>query len=137
MNDATTPATILVVEDDNQFRSFLEEYLELSGYTVISANNGRVGHELYRSRRPDILLTDISMPEKDGLELIREIKREFPKARIIAISGDFKGFSDIFLEVASLFRADAMLRKPFEMHVLKAEIERLMNPNSPAPAPAA
>lgn len=126
MNQPNSSATLLVVEDDNQFRAFLEEYLELAGYAVLSARDGREGQNMYREHRPDIMITDLSMPEKDGLELIREIKKEFPDARVIAISGDCKGFSDIFLEVASLFRADAMLRKPFEMRALVEEITRLL-----------
>ena len=79
--------SILLVDDDNQFRAMLNEALTGEGYQVQEASDGGQAIKLYESNPTDLVITDLVMPEKEGLEMIVEIKRLFPGVKIIAISG--------------------------------------------------
>ncbi|CAK0770073.1 Response regulator receiver protein [Gammaproteobacteria bacterium] len=114
---------ILIVEDDPQFRSMLEQMLARDGHQVTAAKNGVDGLDRYYHTRPDLMITDILMPEKDGIELILAILRKEPAARIIAISGGRRGISaDFNLESASLMGVKSILAKPFSHTELKRAI---------------
>ncbi len=106
---------ILVAEDDEDLRETLQAVLEEEGYEVVTASNGKKAEELCREERPDLVITDIIMPEKDGLETIADLQRNFPDLKIIAItgagSGRGKGFN--YLECAELLGARRVLGKPF------------------------
>jgi len=115
----TVTATVLIIEDEPHIRQSLRQTLETAGYAVLEAENGIRGVSLYKSAPPDLVLTDIVMPDKDGLETIREICRVDPRATIIAMSAIEYGQMD-FLEVAKRFGAAASLRKPFDPHELLA-----------------
>lgn len=78
---------ILVVEDGTSLRRLLRQLLERLDYNVTTAANGREGIERYREQEFDLVITDLFMPEMDGLELIQKLSAEFPGARIIAMSG--------------------------------------------------
>ncbi|MGD0283679.1 MAG: response regulator [Dissulfurispiraceae bacterium] len=104
--------SILIIDDDSDVRNTLKHVLECHDYKVYEASNGKEGIESYRRINTDIVLTDIFMPEQDGLEAIREIKREFPEAKIIAMSGIDKGKWD-FLKIAGYLGATDCIRKPF------------------------
>ncbi|RLB31609.1 MAG: response regulator, partial [Deltaproteobacteria bacterium] len=78
---------ILVIDDDEQIRHILRRFLERAGYEVLEASNGQEGMALYRKEGPELVITDIIMPKKEGMETIMDMKGEFPKAKIIAISG--------------------------------------------------
>ncbi|HZI22892.1 MAG TPA: response regulator, partial [Gemmatimonadales bacterium] len=80
-------ARILVMEDDPSFRNAVRVVLEAAGYEVIEAADGAVGLRLHREQGADLVLVDIFMPERDGLEVIRALKIEAPGAKIIAMSG--------------------------------------------------
>jgi len=82
---------ILVIDDDMQMRQMLTLTLERAGYVVVEAPNGEEGLMLYRQDPTDLVITDIIMPEKDGVETIVELRRDFPDAKIIAISGGSRG----------------------------------------------
>jgi DNA-binding NtrC family response regulator len=101
--------SILIIDDDLSVRKALKEIFEYLNYEVYSACNGKEGMESYRRTGTDIILTDIFMPEKDGLETIREFKREFPEAKIIAMSGKMD-----FFQVAKYFGAIDCIRKPID-----------------------
>ena len=105
--------SILIIDDDVSLRSLLKDIFEYANYKVYLACNGKEGVESYRRITTDIVLTDMYMPEKDGLETIREIKKEFPEAKIIAMSGVYKGGDD-FLHMARNFGAIDSVRKPFK-----------------------
>ncbi|RMF72412.1 MAG: response regulator [Acidobacteria bacterium] len=114
--------TILVIEDDEQTRGMLAEMMRRAGYDVLEAPDGRVGVELFRSRRVDLVITDILMPEKDGLETIRDLKRESPDVRIIAISGGGRtGLLD-FLPVARRLGASRTFAKPTDRRELLSAV---------------
>jgi len=78
---------ILVTDDEDQIRAMLRHALESSGHEVLEANNGEEGVRIYQKQPADLVITDILMPEKEGLESIRELRRLNPAVRIIAISG--------------------------------------------------
>ncbi len=119
-------ATILVIDDEEQVRSLLRKALTGAGYDVQEASNGREGLDQYRQSPADLVITDILMPDEDGLEATLEMTREFPEARIIAMTG---GSGDRnFLDVAKLFGARRTLTKPFELaKLLGAVNEELQN----------
>ena len=106
--------SILIIDDDRSSRNTLKEIFEYLNYKVYSACNGKEGVESYRRMTTDIVITDIYMPVKDGLETICAIKKEFPEAKIIAMSDiDYKGNTDFF-QVARYLGAIDCLVKPFE-----------------------
>jgi len=114
-------ASILVIDDDDALRLLLREMLEAVGHQVREAANGREGLALYRAQPPDLVITDILMPEQDGMEVILELTREFLDARVIAMTG--ASGERNFLSVAKLFGARHILEKPFGPD----EIRRLVN----------
>ena len=78
---------ILIIDDNNDFRAFLRELLEGAGYEVIDASNGDDGIRLYKEKGADIVISDMIMPGKEGLETMVALKREFPDIKMIAVSG--------------------------------------------------
>jgi CheY-like chemotaxis protein len=118
---------ILIIEDDPQFRAMLGQMLAQDGHQVTAAANGVEGLDRYRQQRPDLVITDILMPEKDGIELILEIRRLRPDARIIAISGGRRNVTAEFnLESASLLGVRVVLAKPFGRGELQRAIHDVL-----------
>ena len=112
-------ATILVIDDEEIIRALLRSALEAAGYEVTEAANGRQGLELYRHKPTDLVITDIVMPELNGLDMLLELTREFIHAKVIAISG--VGGEKNVLDVAKLLGARQTFQKPFSMpHLLGA-----------------
>ncbi|MEK7337311.1 MAG: response regulator [Nitrospirota bacterium] len=114
-------ASILVIDDDEALRLLLREMLEADGHQVREAANGHEGLALYRAQPADLVITDILMPEQDGMEVILELTREFLDARVIAMTG--ASGEQNFLSVAKLFGARHILEKPFGAD----QIRRLVN----------
>lgn len=108
-----TIATILIIDDEESIRALLRTTLEGAGYEVKEAPNGRIGLELYRFRDTDLVITDILMPEMNGLDMLLELTREFLHAKVIAISG--AGGEQNVLDVAKLLGARRTFRKPFSL----------------------
>ncbi len=106
-------ATILIIDDEEIIRGLLRSALEAAGYEVVDAANGREGLELYRHRPADLVITDIIMPELNGLDMLLELTREFLHAKVIAISG--VGGEKNVLDVAKLLGARRTIQKPFSM----------------------
>lgn len=112
---------ILVIDDDAPFRSVLEQMLTRAGYEVATAGNGREGLELQRKAPAPLVITDLIMPEKEGMETIIELRRDFPETKIIAISGGGRHGSQDFLPIAQKLGAVRTLEKPFSReHLLEA-----------------
>ena len=118
---------ILIIDDDDQMRSLLEKMLEGTGHDVVVAPDGKTALDLFSKRPPDVVVTDILMPETDGLELIYTLRRDFPDVRIIAISGCGETGRLNFLSEAEEFGADECLRKPFSRAQLMETIERVLS----------
>lgn len=109
-------ATILIIEDEEPIRMLLRTALETAGHQVREASNGRVGLALYRQSPVDLVITDILMPDMNGLDMILELTREFLNAKVIAISGGNEESN--VLDVAKLLGARQTLHKPFTMQQL-------------------
>ena len=107
-------ARVLIIDDDPQFRMMLKQMLERAGYEVMLAPEGKVGVRIYREEPPDVVITDIFMPGQEGIETIRDLCRDFPGVKIIAVSGGARGGSLNFLPAAEMFGAVRTLNKPFE-----------------------
>ncbi len=118
--------TILVIDDEEQVRSLLRQTLTEAGYEVVEAGNGRQGLDRYREAPTDLVITDILMPDEDGLEATLQLTREFPEVKIIAMTGGSGNTN--FLDVAKLFGARKTLSKPFELaRLLEAVRDELKN----------
>jgi len=111
-------AKILIIDDDPDILTVLREMLEREGYEVVTANDGEKGVKCYRDNPTDLIITDIIMPEKEGIETILDLRKEFPDIRIIAISGGGRIDATDHLMVAKHIGAQYTLTKPFEMNEL-------------------
>jgi CheY-like chemotaxis protein len=106
-------ANILLVDDEEQLRSILRIVLESAGHEVEEAGNGKEAVESYRSRPADLLVTDIIMPEKEGIETIIQLRESYPKVKIIAMSGGGRTGDQNYLKLAKKLGANHVLAKPF------------------------
>lgn len=112
-------SSVLVVDDEDQLRRLIRETLEHAGYQVQEAREGKEALQRYRQAQADLVIMDILMPDQDGLESIATLHHEFPKVKVIAITGgtDMIGILN-FLDVAKMLGASRTLQKPFEMQAL-------------------
>ena len=117
-------ATVLIVDDDAQVRCFLGKLLDIEGYRVLEASNGKEAQARCQESAIDLVITDLVMPEQEGLETIHVIRRHWPQVPVIAISGAFGG---TYLVLAKKLGADSVFRKPFEPDEILAEVRRLTN----------
>ena len=120
-------AAILVVDDDRDVRDMLQRLLERAHYEVETAEDGRQALRMFQEKTYDVVITDILMPEKDGIETIIEIRRDFPEAKIIAISGGGDIDPNFYLHLSSQFGVSRTLTKPFEREDLLASVRELMD----------
>ena len=119
--------SILLVDDDVQFRTMLAEVLTVAGYDVREASDGNQGTRLYESWPADLLITDLVMPDKEGLEMILEMKRMHSGVKIIAISGGGRHGSEDYLKIARAFGAERVLAKPFSHREILEAIKQVLN----------
>jgi DNA-binding response OmpR family regulator len=119
-------ARILVIDDNLDLARALIKRLERSGHSAIMAADGNAGLAIFRAERIDLILTDILMPEKEGLETIRELRKENQVVPIIAMSGGGYATGTDYLRLAMKFGANASLQKPFEQHELVALVAELL-----------
>ena len=110
---STKTITIVIADDDPLVREAYKTALEQRGHAVLLAEDGAGAIALVESQSIDLVLLDILMPNKEGLETLIELKRRFPNVRVFAMSGGISHAPTDFLSVASKFGADATLRKPF------------------------
>ena len=118
-------ATILIIDDEQLIRTLLRFALEAEGHEVTEAANGRIGLALYRHRPTDLVITDILMPELNGLDMLLELTREFIHAKVIAISG--AGGEQNDLDVAKLLGARQTFQKPLSMSKLLDAVRYELN----------
>jgi CheY-like chemotaxis protein len=105
-------AKILVMDDEPFILLMIKKMLEKEGHEVDLALNGNDGLELFEKFKPDLVITDIIMPQKEGLEIILELRQKYPDLKIIAISGGGRVGPDGYLPGAKLFGADMVFQKP-------------------------
>lgn len=121
-------ASILVIDDSPPIRAAIEIMLNGAGHTVCAAPNGRDGTGLLRRRRFDLVVTDLLMPEGDGIEVIREASRVQDGIPVLAMSGGGILPRDRLLDMALALGAREILRKPFEEEEFLAAVERVLGP---------
>ena len=119
-------ARILVIDDDDDVRAVLREILEPLGHDVLEAADGDAGIRLCREEPVDLVTTNIVMPEKDGLETIKELRHGFPDVRIVAISGYDKGDRLGYLSLAEEYGAQRTFTKPFRREDIVEAIQDLL-----------
>lgn len=119
---------ILIIDDDPPLRGVMRNVLERAGHVVQEAANGREGMALYRQACPDVVVTDIFMPEKDGIEILMDIKKTSGRSKVIVMTGvdprDLLGVKSS----ASLLGADRVLTKPFDSRTLLLAVEEVLKP---------
>jgi CheY-like chemotaxis protein len=119
-------ACILVIDDSDGVRSVLRAALEAAGHQVVEARDGAEGLKAFRQQLTDLVFCDIFMPGKEGLATIRELRREFPDVKIIAMSGGgFNGTMNM-LPLAARLGAAQLLDKPFGSAAALAALERAL-----------
>lgn len=119
-------ADILIIDDDDTLRTVMRKILERRGHAVRDAADGAVGLSLLWSARPDVLVTDLYMPEKEGIETIVEVREAYPDLPILAVSGGGTVGADGSLGDAEALGADASLAKPFTVEAFADAVERLL-----------
>ena len=122
-------ARILVIDDEPDIRAILEKLLKSAGHGVIWGADGREGAERHCTSPADLIITDLFMPNQEGLETIGELRRRFPKVAIIATSG--KAAAVTMLSIAQKFGAIGMLHKPFAAVESIAAVEKALGGQSP------
>ena len=124
-------ASILLIDDDDALRTMLAKLLERRGYEIHEAADGEEGISLFNIKEPDIVITDLIMPNQEGLETIGLLQEIDPNARIIAMSGNValpngRVLSTLSsLEIAAEIGARFIFQKPFEMEELVSAVETL------------
>src|SRR4051812_8216599 len=111
-------ARILIIDDNSDLRTIMQHLLETEGHQVVLAADGQEGLTEQRDAPAELIITDIFMPNKEGLETIRELRMEHPRTAIIAMSGGGRLSGDNYLQTAQELGAKAILRKPFDMAAL-------------------
>jgi CheY-like chemotaxis protein len=120
-------AKILVIDDDVIVRRTIIRLLEDGGYKVLSAEDGLRGMAMFRSERPDLVITDIIMPEQEGIQTITEMRKAKPDAKIIVISGSGRIGNIDFLRIAQHLGASDAIAKPFDPDDLLKRVRHCLN----------
>jgi DNA-binding response OmpR family regulator len=118
---------ILIIDDSENMLRMMSDLLSRSGYNVFTASDGVKGLQIYYTHPPDLVITDIIMPDKEGLEVIMELVKQKPRPKIIAISGGGMMEPQTYLALASKLGADQILEKPFRPVELLTLIEKLLS----------
>lgn len=126
---AVRMASILVIDDNPEFREILRSHLEANGHRTFLASDGEQGLALLEREAIDIVLTDILMPQRDGLEVLREAKRRWPGLPVIAISGGGWIGANELLSMADRLGADTILQKPVRRDDLLSAVDEALAAN--------
>ena len=119
--------SILVIDDDETIREILRAILEREGYRVLEAQDGNEGLKKFTETPTDLVITDLIMPGKEGIETIRDLRRKFPGVKIIAVSGGGRIGPESYLKMAKGVGALRTLSKPFDRTVLLKAVEEVID----------
>ena len=117
---------ILIIEDDVDLRRMLTRLLEREDFTVLEANNGLEANTILDHTVPQLVITDLIMPEQDGIGTINYIRKKLPDIKIIAISGGGRMISQDYLKIARMLGAQYTFKKPFSNRELVAKVRELI-----------
>jgi DNA-binding response OmpR family regulator len=131
-----SPQGILVVDDDDQFRNLLTEVLKRAGFQVAAASDGQEAMKLFQQRPAQLIVTDLIMPNKEGLETIIELRRSHPQVRIIAMSGGGRVGPQDYLALAKMLGADRVFAKPFRSAEFLQAVRELVDGAAPSAVPS-
>ena len=125
-------ARILVIDDEDPIRSLLRRSLQPLGHEIVEAPDGSVGTRLFESSHFDLVITDLFMPEKDGIETVLDLRERYPEVKILVVSGGIPSGGESLdrsgpLADAEAFGADASLEKPFEIRELIEVVSELLS----------
>lgn len=127
--------SVLLLEDNEAYRTLITEVLSLAGFNVHPAANGRRVPQMLAERSIDLVITDLVMPERDGIETLTELRYTHPRLPVIAISGDVPLNMHLYLTIAEKLGASRVLAKPFKMaELVAAAREAIAASNAPAVA---
>ena len=120
-------AKVLVVDDEAPIRALVSKILIKDGHEVMEAENGQIACNLFSGANVDLIITDLVMPEKNGIEMILELKKNNPGVKVIAISGGvgFSGYFDL-LSVARLLGAKHIIKKPFTVDDIRKAVNDML-----------
>lgn len=121
-------ARILVIEDDADVRSVIRRHLQSDGHEVLEAADGKAGMKLFRESPADLVVTDLFMPEQEGLETIRQLRRSFKDTGILVVTGSPPGGTFDFRAHATMLGARATLSKPFTREELLSAVHAILGP---------
>jgi DNA-binding NtrC family response regulator len=127
------PQRILVIDDEPTSLDLLRRILEINGYEVQLAVNGLEGVELFRKNPCDLVITDMVMPKKDGLQTILDLRDDYPDLPVIAISGGGTISKERYLAVAGYLDKVVTIAKPFTIESIVKAVELLLQDRSSAP----
>ena len=117
---------VLIVDDDNMMREFIKELLKIHEFNISEAANGKDGLKQFRENTPDLVITDIIMPEMEGISFIRELRAYNKNIPIIAMTGNVHGRMEEYLDISSKLGADEVLRKPIKSKEFIETINKLI-----------
>ncbi|MBQ3839139.1 MAG: response regulator [Fibrobacter sp.] len=123
-------STVLIIDDDTQFNLMLKSALEIKGYEVETAANGKEGKALYQNKKYDVIITDIIMPDVDGYEVILDLRRMGMSDRTIAVSGGGRTAADDYLVTAQHFDVAATFNKPIDLQALRDKVDEIIKSHS-------
>lgn len=126
-SDPPAKRRVLIIDDDKFIRELARYALERSGFEVVEASDGEAGIQSHLETPADIIVTDILMPAKEGIETILQFRRDDPNIRIIAISGGVQSGTVDFLSIARKLGADMVLPKPFKPSALVRMVRELLS----------
>lgn len=127
-------ANILLIDDDDIFRNMLQTALKRASHQVVAAQSGEEAIRVLTRMQPEVVITDVVMPDRDGLEMIPEMRSLCAKAKIIAVSAGLNMHGVSFQTAAKMSGADLALAKPFPLASMTAAVEKLLAENPPGTA---
>ena len=120
-------ARILIIDDDDKVRMLLEKFMVIDGHEVETAENGLIGLKMIDSRQYDLLISDIVMPEQDGIGVLMELRKTQSKLKTIVITGgSLKLDINDLMNMAKMMKADKVLMKPLDFENLKLTVDELL-----------
>jgi len=118
--------TIVIADDDKNLRSMLKQIFEVENYTVLEADNGEKAIEYVNKNHVDLVITDLIMPKKEGIETINELNHKYPSLPVFAMSGACMTDSKIYLEIAKKLGVVKTFLKPFDINEMLDSVKSVI-----------